>query len=170
VTFRFATTGSLRRDAVNKTVRAVLRALSEVRQDFRVTTYSLQGDHLHTTVEGDTVSALEFGLRSLSIRLGKRLNATLSRRGRIFADRHHRRELATPREVRNCYVYVLLNRRKHVEKAGIVCAPERFDRFSSSLWFDGWRDPPSKINDASPVAKPETWLGAVGWRRHGLLA
>ena len=42
---------------------------------------------------------------------------------------------------------------------------------SSGRWFDGWRRPnPGREPGISPVAAARTWLLAVGWRRHGLIA
>ena len=37
----------------------------------------------------------------------------LGRKGAVWADRHHRRELTTPSEVRSAMVYVLQNYRRH---------------------------------------------------------
>jgi hypothetical protein len=94
--------------------------------------------------------------------------------------------------VRNALVYVLANFRKHA-KARLSPG---IDAFSSAVEFDGWRGfrspalipragPPFErernrtVGAASPLAlllascvevsRPATWLGATGWRRHGLL-
>jgi hypothetical protein len=71
--------------------------------------------------------------------------------------------------VRNAIVYVLMNAKKHGSRI------TGLDPFSSARWFDGFRreserlersEPPSP----SPVTPARTWLGAIGWRRHGLVA
>ena len=96
---------------------------------FRVTHFSVQRDHLHLIVEADNRAALESGLRSLSIRLALRINRVLGRHGTVWADRHHRHTLKTPREVRNALVYVLMNVKKH--------EPDRFvfaDKSTSVSW------------------------------------
>jgi hypothetical protein len=105
--------------------------------------------------------------------------------------------LKTPREVRNAFVYVLGNFRKHGARRGGKsrardAAPRGIDAYSSAEWFDGWREwkpwsgtPPPfaelpawrprgviAIGDEATekvVAEPQTWLAAAGWRRHGLL-
>jgi putative transposase len=65
--------------------------------------------------------------------------------------------------VRNAFVYVLQNYRKHAHDRG-----QRFDPCSSALWFQGWT---VKVENAlaSPVVTARTWLARWGWRRHGLL-
>ena len=122
------------------------------------------------------------GVAGLSIRVARSINRELSRSGGVLADRYNARPLTTPREMRNCLVYVLMNfkkHRQHVEVAG-----RDFDMLSSAPWFDGWdrvsgqRDPPSTIAShasqeplhGEPAVKaPRTWLAQYGWRRYGLI-
>jgi REP element-mobilizing transposase RayT len=143
---------------------AVCRALAAASHGgFRVLHFSVQDDHVHLIVEADDTGALGRGLRGLAIRVARAVNRALGRRGRVWSDRYHARPLTTPREVRHCLVYVLLNWRKH-------CEEERgLDPCSSALWFDGWRDAVARAPAAAPVVRARTWLAAVGWRRHGLL-
>jgi len=67
--------------------------------------------------------------------------------------------LATPRAVRHALV------KKHRTAVGEV------DPCSSAAWFDGWRAEPGARapRGPSPVARAQSWLAAVGWRRHGLI-
>jgi putative transposase len=180
---------SLRSQFLFPTVRI---ALSEAtRRDpahFRVVHFSVQRDHVHLIVEAANERELSRGMRSVAIRIALAVNRLLMRRGRLWADRFHARELVTPREVRNGLVYVLANFRKHAR--GPV-APG-LDPCSSAAWFDGWREwssgsapfaarpPPGVAAEPlseiaadpardSPVAAPRTWLLAKGFRRHGLL-
>src|SRR5690349_21729653 len=76
----------------------------------------------------------------------------------------HSRLLTTPREMRNALVYVLNNWRKHIPGARGV------DPRSSGRWFSGWQIAMRDVDDVSPVAMAETWLGRVGWRRYGPIA
>jgi hypothetical protein len=146
-------------------VRAALRAASSER--FRVVHFSVQGDHLHLIVEADDSTALARGASGLAIRLARAINGALNRRGRVWGDRYHARALRTPREVRNALVYVLMNFRKHRpwdRRAQDPC--------SSAAWFDGWlpaRTAASPGLDPPPVRASRTWLGSVGWRKHGLI-
>jgi hypothetical protein len=67
-------------------------------------------------------------------------------------------------------VYVLANHKKHVREP-----IEPVDRCSSAPWFDGFADVSSARLDAlargvgPPTRAPRTWLGAVAWRRRGLI-
>src|SRR5262249_53671999 len=58
-------------------------------------------DHLHLVVELETGRALSRAMQGLGIRLAKRLNGALRRRGRVFGDRYHEVVLDSPRKVRN---------------------------------------------------------------------
>ena len=145
---------------------------------FRVLHFSVQWDHLHMLVEASDKRALSAGLRSVAIRIARYVNELVSRRGRLWADRWHGRELTSPRQVRNALVYVLANFRKHARgrlRAGV-------DAFSSAARFDGFRgfDAGDVLPRAGPafhgafgafvvVSESRTWLGGAGWRRHGLI-
>jgi REP element-mobilizing transposase RayT len=143
-------------------VRAALAVAS--RSDFRVIHFSVQPDHVHLIVEAHDKLALSRGMRGLAIRIARGLNAALDRRGSLWGDRWHGRDLRTPREVRNCLVYVLANFKKHVRGARGV------DFCSSAPWFDGWRERVTAPTHDPPTRAPRTWLAAAGWRRHGLLS
>jgi REP-associated tyrosine transposase len=143
-------------------MRAALRAAS--RDGFRVVQFSIQDDHVHLIAEADTPKAWRSGIQGLAIRLARRLNAALRRRGTVWGDRYHARALRTPREVRNAIVYVLHNWKKHLR------AVAGLDPCSSAAWFTGWRVATGVASGPSPpVTRSRTWLGAVGWRRLGLI-
>jgi hypothetical protein len=102
----------------------------------------------------------------LVIRIARRVNQLLFRRGRFWADRWHSSTLTSPRQVRNALVYVLKNRHKHA--AG---TPNELDPLSSIQWFDGLAVgvPPSFHSVGPPCAPATTWLLRIGWRRLGLI-
>jgi REP element-mobilizing transposase RayT len=147
----------------------VLLALRESNRDwFRVVHYSIQENHVHLIVESDDGDALSSGIRGLMVRVARRVNRILRRRGRFWADRWHGRDLEGPRQVRNALIYVLQNRKKHT---GLV-TDARLDPLSSSPWFDGFAG--AVVSGARGVGPPctataKTWLLTVGWRRHGLI-
>jgi len=142
----------------------VRTALARASTDaFRVLQFSVQPDHLHLVVEAGGSRALSRGIQGFAIRAAKTINRTLRRRGKVWADRFHARALRTPREVRNAFVYVLQNVRKH---ARVV---HGFDPCSSAAWFSGWRIRTSPPPGAAPVVAPRTWLARVGWLRGGRL-
>jgi hypothetical protein len=160
----------LRAYAVLRAVRAVLRALHAVRSDFRIVVFSVQHSHLHLIAEADGPSSFVSGARALCIRIARAFNRVLGRTGRLFADRHYRRILTTPREVRRAMAYVLLNRRRHLAHWGEYPGPEGIDLFSSGGWFDGWTVPMWREPSPRAVALAQTWLARVGWQRHGLIS
>jgi REP-associated tyrosine transposase len=95
------------------------RALARANRDnFRVIHFSVQTDHIHLIVEASSREALIRGLQGLAARTARALNGTWRRSGKVWNARYHSRALATPREVRNGLVYVLLNFRKHLRVDG----------------------------------------------------
>ena len=189
----------LRSQHVFPTVRlALLRAARRDPARFRLLQFSVQRDHLHLVVEAQDKRALSRGLQGLAIRVARYVNDLLGRRGALWADRWHGRTLKTPREVRNALAYVLGNFKKHAawrsessSKRPRV-ATWGIDPYSSGEWFDGWRGwrpwsgtpppfaqaPAWKRRDVGAIdaeateritVEPTTWLGAVGWRRRGLI-
>jgi REP element-mobilizing transposase RayT len=159
---------SLRRQLVFAELRRAFTPCSN--EQFRVVHFSVQVDHVHLVVEANSKVALSRGASGLSIRLARALNRVLGRRGCVWGDRYHARALSTPREVRHALVYVLMNWRKHL--GGV----RGLDPCASGYWFDGWRtnqvEPEACARSpagAPPVAPARTWLGAIGWRRYGLV-
>ena len=144
-------------------IRECIRLANRAAQGaFRVVHFSVQRDHLHLVVEASDSRALARGVQGLAIRVARGINGLLGKRGRVWGDRYHARELATPRAVRDAIVYVLMNGKKH-GTAGAV------DACSSAPWFDGFVHPIAPAPGEPPVHPPGTWLGQVGWRRHGLV-
>jgi REP element-mobilizing transposase RayT len=162
---------NLRRTSLLATLTDALRAGNE-RFGLRLCHYVVMGNHLHLIVEAEDARALARGLQGLCIRLARRVNGALKRRGRFFADRYHAHVLKTPTEVHRALSYVLLNHRKHF---GGGRADDSLDAFSSAPWFDGWHTPPRsaarlrKEHRAPPVVAPQVWLLERGWKRAGPL-
>ena len=127
---------------------AVGRALGAAAERFgmRIVQFSVQGNHMHLVVEAASNEALSQAMQGLSIRVAKRLNGVMHRRGRVFADRYHARPLRTPTEVRRALAYVRDNFAHHTGKR------VAHDAYSSA---------------AGEIALPEpkTWLLRIGWRR-----
>ncbi len=148
-------------DAVREAIAASARS-TILGSSFRILHFSVQTNHLHLIVEATDKLALSRGMRGLSTRLARSVNRVLRVRGRVWSERHHRRPLLNPREVRNAIVYVLMNAKKHGVRLASI------DRFSSARWFDGFADfTPS--TDERPTVVPKTWLGGAGWRTRGLI-
>jgi REP element-mobilizing transposase RayT len=172
VTLRCASR-SLRSRFVSATVLGALRDSNSAH--FWVAHYSVQENHLHLLVEAASTAALSSGMRGLMVRIARRVNRLLFRRGRFWADRWHGRALTRPRQVRNALVYVLQNRLKHrpmthLDSRTAASAYSRLDPLSSAQWFQGFATPlPRSFRSIGPpcIVPAKTWLLKVGWLRHG---
>jgi putative transposase len=114
----------------------------------RLLHFSVQGNHIHLIVEADDQKALSKGMQGLGIRIAKKLNRVMDKRGAVMADRYFAHVLRTPSEVRRAVEYVVRNHQKHhhLDSADI-------DKFSSEM-------------EGAPVLPATTWLGKK-WRGFG---
>jgi REP element-mobilizing transposase RayT len=151
-------------------VRAAMRAAND-RGGFRLVHFTIQGNHLHLIIEAKDAASMSRGVQALEIRIARSFNRLSNKRkGRVFSDRFHSRALKTPKEVRACLAYVLLNSNRHSANAN-----DRLDPCASGRHFDGWLTPPRAApllgdeDDNPPVTTAGTWLLAIGWQEHGLL-
>ena len=173
---------SLRTQFVFPTIRLALAKAARARADFRVTQFSVQGDHLHLIVEAASSAALSRGMQGLAIRVARRVNSLVFRSGKLWLGRFFSRELRSPRVVRNALAYVLNNFRKHRAPGA-----SRIDPYSSAPYFRGFRGlrgvaphdlpassafpltprgvPPPANADQVPIVPAQTWLADHGWRR-----
>jgi REP element-mobilizing transposase RayT len=160
---------TLRCDKVFRAVRsAAFHALAKGK--IRIVALSLQKTHMHAVIEADDRMHLARGLQGFQIALARRINRALGRRGNVFTDRYHARQIAVPYDLRNTLIYVLNNFRHH----GSTKAA--FDVFSSATTFGGWSNlesaeffatiPSLTRYEVIPTAEPRSWLLRVGWRRH----
>ena len=132
---------------------------------FRLVHYAVLGNHLHLLSEGENRRGHARGMAGLAIRIAKRLNKLWGRKGKVFHERFHGRDLRTPREVRGVLEYLMHNARRH----GYRVAPEGPDPYSSGRWFDGWRGWAADRLTPAPLARARSWLLERGWRRLGLI-
>jgi putative transposase len=153
---------SLRSQFVAPTVLRALRAAN--RPGFRVVHHSIQANHIHLIVEAQDAQLFSSAMQGLAVRLARRINRLLFRRGRLWADRWHGVALTSPRQVRNALVYVLHNHLKHGAACGAIIDP-----LSSASSFDGFATPTPRSARAGPPIVAQTWLLRVGWKRHGLI-
>ena len=176
---------SLRSQFVFPTLRRAFAKATRANPDFRITQFSVQGDHVHLIVEAADKSVLSRGMQGLAIRIAKQVNALVSRHGKFWADRFFSRVLTSPRAVRNALAYVLNNFRKH-RAAGAA----RIDPYSSAPYFDGFSTlhgsapcdlptraafpltprgvAPPETAEEIPIVRGTTWLSR-GWQRAGLI-
>jgi putative transposase len=162
---------SFRAERVSGMLRGVLfgQRKRAYARDFQVVEFSIQENHLHMVVEASDNASLRAGVSGLVIAFAKRLNMMLERKGKVWADRWHGRELVTPQAVRNVLVYVFRNVAKHGMK---IYGRDFADPFSSAWRFRGWTRPVLGFPQLGtwPDTRARTWLLGVGWHTiHGLL-
>ncbi len=137
-------------------IHGALRDIRE-RSDFRVADFTLLGNHLHLLAEAEGARALATGMRALTIRLARRLNRMMGRRGPVFEDRYHMHVLRTPAEARNALRYVRENYASHAARRGERVSSEWVDPYASTAARE-----PRHAQGAfwpEPVTREaETWL------------
>jgi len=161
--------GSLRRRRFVAAMREAFRG-GKVKDGFGICQFSIQRTHMHVVAEADSNRDLAKGMQGWEIRVARRVNARLGRKGKVFADRFHAVPVRSPRQLRNTLCYVLNNGHRHREQ--MDPAGGGVDPFSSAWHFTGWShdrwrrgiDPP---RGEPPVAQPETWLLTEGWMKWG---
>jgi putative transposase len=181
VTMRARSGGpNLRAERVFKKVRRSLARLH--RGGLRVTHFSVQRDHVHLIVEAPDKRGLARGLQGIASGIARAVNHLVRSSGRFWRERYHRRDLASPTQVRNAIVYVTMNFRKHEAHDESVLTV--LDARSSAAWLLGWhpRAGPwvetlrraALVREVAlerpPVSRSATWLGSTGWKRRGLIA
>src|SRR6202012_746654 len=129
---------SLREQVVSKAILTEFRELKA--RGVRVIEYSIQHDHLHLMVEGQDAKQLSRKMQLLFSRVARAVNRVARRRGSLFRDRHHRRDLTSPTETRRALVYIFFNDRKHAAVDGWLSdsALAWLDPHSSAPWFEAW--------------------------------
>ena len=149
------------------------------RGELRVVHYSVQGNHLHMVVEAADKQALSRRMQGFGIRLARRLNAMMGRRGRVYGDRYHARVLGSPRAVWHAIRYVLKNHAHHAVPGREVGARDRWasGTVEEVLAKPTRAPPPPWVERIAPgsgkegpsrealTSEAETWLLAHGWRR-----
>ncbi|HEX9602737.1 MAG TPA: hypothetical protein VF973_03225 [Myxococcales bacterium] len=131
------------------------------RDGFRLIHFSVQGNHLHLVVEALDAECLSRGMQGLTIRIAKRLNRVMGRRGAVFADRYHEHVLRSPSEVARALAYVLGNFAVHARRRGDWSVGVEIDPYCSvSVEVQLGPGPPL-------ISEPRTWLLCSGWRMAG---
>ncbi len=135
------------------------------RFSMRIIHFSVIENHLHFIVEANNVEALARGMQGLAVRLAKRINKVLGRRGKVFTDRYFSRVLCTPSEVRSCLSFVLKNKLRHNRQRGIVHGSRWVDYCSSGERFTGWKGIEVTLPDNTlPIGRPSCHLLRRGWK------
>jgi REP element-mobilizing transposase RayT len=136
--------------------KAVEQAMREGASRFetRVVHFSVMSNHVHMLVESRDRRSLTAAMKGLAVRIARRVNARIGRKGQLIAERYHARPLRTPSEVRKALHYVRHNYRHHLAERGVRLAADWVDPCSS----DG-------IKAYVPLPAAETWLLSKGFER-----
>jgi REP element-mobilizing transposase RayT len=154
-------------------VRTALVAAS-LKIRFRLLAYSVQGNHLHLIAEADDKFALSRAMRSLSIRIAKRINQLMQTRGQRIPKRYMLSVLKTKCDVNRALAYVLNNYRRHAAQGRRRLRDGWIDPCSSAVWFEHWSTPPTPTSDPCPdiprgTVTPQSTILLHGWKVHGLI-
>jgi len=128
---------SFRQQRVGKLLLALLEAKNDGR--FQIVHFSIQTNHLHLVVEADNRDVVRRKVSGLVIAFAKRFNRLLERRkGKVWDDRYHRRDIKSTGDMRNVLRYVFGNAKKH----GLIPRTStRLDVYSTAWMFAEWDRP-----------------------------
>src|SRR3954471_231209 len=79
----------------------------------RIIEFAVMGNHLHLIAEADSSNALSRAMQGFCVRIARRLNKLMERRGPVFDDHYHSRVLRSPTELVKSINYVLGNHEHH---------------------------------------------------------
>ncbi len=145
VTFRVANTVYNLRSQRSFSALKIAFAGAADRFGTRIVHFSVQGNHLHVIIETKDTTSLCRAMKGLAVRIARRMNRMMGRKGRVIGDRYHAHVLRTHREAQNAVAYVRENHRKHMAQAGKP--------------FTGpWVDPFSSFANVMVLPEPQTLL------------
>lgn len=159
---------SFRQQRVGALLLGLIRRLNDA--GFQIVHFSIQSNHVHLIVEASDRETLRRKASGFAISFARRLNQDLlgGRRGKVWEDRHFRRDIEGAREMHAVLRYVLGNAKKH----GVIPADAvELDPYSSAWTFRGWdvafERPPGV--DHWPRPEPRTQLLREDWLAWGLV-
>lgn len=103
---------ALRKNGLAPVVIGAIDAAKE-RLGCRIVHFCAMDDHVHLIAEAPDRDALPSAMNGLGVRIARRVNGALGRRGAVFSDRYHAHHLRSLQEVYHAVRYGLLNARKH---------------------------------------------------------
>jgi REP element-mobilizing transposase RayT len=131
VTLRMANTVyNLRSERSFNALKRALRGAAD-RFGTRIIHFSVQGNHIHLIVETPDRESLYRAMKGLSVRIARRMNRMMNRKGQVIGSRYHTNVLRSHRATWNVLHYVRENHRKHFGKPGEWRTGISTDYFSS---------------------------------------
>jgi len=84
-----------------RVLRAVEQAIVDAGPEgFRLVAYAVESHRVDLVVEADDLDTLTVGIRSVTASVALQVNKALGRRGHVWGDRYRRKDLETPRHLR----------------------------------------------------------------------
>ena len=77
----------------------------------------MQGNHIHLICETPDKESLSRAMKGLEVRVARKMNGMMGRRGRVIGDRYHASLLRSHRQATRAVRYVRENHRKHYTKS-----------------------------------------------------
>lgn len=98
-----------------RSFRKIERALEKAKERFgtRIVHFSIQGNHVHFIVECSDLESLHRSMKGLAVRIARKLNDLMGRKGQVIGDRYHSRVLRSERAAKIAIRYVKDNHLKH---------------------------------------------------------
>jgi REP element-mobilizing transposase RayT len=149
---------SLRKPRVLRVLEPAFRKGKE-KKGFRLIAWSLQDNHIHLVVEGESTEEVARGRQGLGVSITKRLNKRWERvgQGSVFLDRHGKKPMKGFHHRRRGMGYVHGNAKRH----GHVLPKGEPDRYSSAPWWPWCLQKFRRPLRSPPVAKSR-YLHAEG--------
>lgn len=144
----------------------VLQALGDARQRLgvRLTQFSVQANHIHLIVEARDTPSLSRAMKGLAVRLARRINQVMGRKGPVFPDRYHAHVLRSPTQALNAARYVRDNSKRHAAQIGKRWRWEK-DPYAAGPCAQTFLD-----SLRSLVVAPRAWVLQWAWAQLGRAA
>lgn len=98
-----------------RSFRKIELALKRAKERFetRIIHFSIQGNHVHFIIECADTTSLHRAMKGLAVRIARKMNDLMGRKGRVIGDRYHSRVLQSERAAKIAIRYVRDNHVKH---------------------------------------------------------
>ncbi|MDO9181155.1 MAG: transposase [Bacteriovorax sp.] len=104
-----------------KILEALHHAIKRARlKKLKIIHYTLEYNHVHLLVECNDNNILHLGMQALGISFSKAINKIKSLSGGVYKHRYHFRKLATRRELKNVFHYIINNGKKHKRATSMI--------------------------------------------------
>jgi REP element-mobilizing transposase RayT len=102
-----------------RSFRKIEQALKKAKERFetRIIHFSIQGNHAHFIIECASTDRLHQAMKGLAVRIARRMNDLMRRKGQVIGDRYHSRVLRSERAAKTAIRYVRDNHLKHMTRS-----------------------------------------------------